>query len=166
MSLHKKVSISILLLSLGVCSATALAQQQQQPNNPALSTPGAQGGLSARRGMRRRARRERLRALEQINLSDAQRQQLRTIMQTQAQTNKPQRDELRQLMQQWRAGTITPEGQARAKALRGQLLESRMGVHSQIMGVLTPEQKTKLQELREARRANHLWLRRGRGRAN
>jgi Spy/CpxP family protein refolding chaperone len=58
-------------------------------------------------------------------------------------------------MQQRRTGTLTPEGQARAKQLRQQLMESRKGVHTQMQNVLTAEQKAKLQETRELRRANH-----------
>ena len=105
--------------------------------------------------MRRRARFGRQRALAQVNLTDAQKQQVRTIIQTQAQSTQTQRAELRQLMQQWRTGTLTPEGQARAKELRQQLMESRKGVHTQMQNVLTAEQKAKLQEMRELRRANH-----------
>ena len=93
--------------------------------------------------------------LAEINLTDGQKQQVRTIIQTQAQNTKPQREELRQLMQQWRTGTLTPEGQARAKELRQQLMESRKGVHTQMQNVLTAEQKVKLKEMRELRRANH-----------
>jgi Spy/CpxP family protein refolding chaperone len=153
MFLRTKVTVSALILSLGACSPTALAQQQQ-PSSPAVSAqqPGPAG---LRRGMRRRARPGRQRGLAQINLTDPQKQQVRTIIQTQAESTKTQREELRQLMMQWRTGTVTPEGQARAKELRQQLMESRKGVHTQMQNVLTAEQKAKLQEMRELRRANH-----------
>jgi len=154
MFLRTKLSVSAIILSLGACSATALAQQTQ-PASPAVSVqqPGRDG--LARRGTRRRARFGRQRALAQVNLTDAQKQQVRTIIQTQAQSTQTQRAELRQLMQQWRTGTLTPEGQTRAKELRQQLMESRKGVHAQMQSVLTPDQKAKLQEMRESRRANH-----------
>ena len=157
MFLRRKRTVSALILSLGACSATALAQQTQ-PANPGASAqqPAQQpdsDGL-ARRGVRR-GRGGKQRTLAEINLTDAQKQQVRAIMQTQAQKTKPQREELRQLMQQWRAGTLTPEGQARAKELRQQLMESRKGVHTQMTNVLSAEQKAKLQEMRELRRANH-----------
>jgi len=154
MFLRRKLTVSALILSLGACSATALAQQTQ-PANPGASAQQPGRVSSDRRGGRRRARFGRQRALAQINLTDAQKQQVRTIIQTQAQNTKPQREELRQLMQQWRTGTLTPEGQARAKQLRQQLRESRKGVHTQMQNVLTAEQKAKLQETRELRRANH-----------
>ena len=158
MFLRRKLTVSALILSLGACSATALAQQTQSTTPGAATQQAAQQPGSAglpRRGERRRGRGGRQRALAEINLTDAQKQQVRTIIQTQAQNTKPQREELRQLMQQWRTGTLTPEGQARAKELRQQLMESRRGVHTQMQNVLTAEQKAKLQEMRELRRANH-----------
>ena len=151
MFLRKKVTVSALILSLGACGATALAQQSQS-TAPGASTQQPEPGA---RGARRRGRIGRQRALAEMNLTDAQKQQVRTIIQTQAQNTKPQREELRQLMQQWRTGTLTPEGQARAKELRQQLMESRKGVHTQMQNVLTAEQKVKLKEMRELRRANH-----------
>ena len=158
MFLRRKLTVSALILGLGAGSATALAQQSQS-TTPGASTqqPASQperAGLP-RRGERRRGKGGRQRALAEINLTDAQKQQVRTIIQTQAQNTKPQREELRQLMQQWRNGTLTPEGQARAKELRQHLMESRRGVHAQMQSVLTAEQKAKLQEMRELRRANH-----------
>ncbi len=147
-------AVSALILSLGACSATAWAQQPQ-PTTPGVSAPQPGRAGSGRRGMRRRTRMGRQRALAQINLTDAQKQQVRTIIQTQAQSTQTQRTELRQLMQQWRTGTLTPEGQTRAKELRQQLMESRKGVHAQMQNVLTAEQQARLKEMRELRRANH-----------
>jgi Spy/CpxP family protein refolding chaperone len=155
MFLRRNLKVSALILSLGACSATALAQQTQS-TTPGAQQPAQQPGAGlARRGDRRRGRGGRQRALAEINLTDAQKQQVRTIIQTQAQNTKPQREELRQLMQQWRTGTLTPEGQARAKELRQQLMESRTDVRTQMQTVLTAEQKAKLQEMRDLRRANH-----------
>jgi Spy/CpxP family protein refolding chaperone len=95
------------------------------------------------------------RALRQLNLTDQQRQQARTIMQTNFKNTQAQRQELRQLMQQRRAGTLDAAGQARAKELRGQFLEGRKTVRTQLAALLTPEQKAKLEEMIKARRANH-----------
>jgi protein CpxP len=95
------------------------------------------------------------RLLEQLNLTDAQKQQARSIMQTNRESNRAQRQEMRQLNQQWRQGTLTPDRLERAKSLRAQLRASRQAERTQMMNVLTAEQKTKLQELRQQRRANH-----------
>jgi broad specificity phosphatase PhoE len=58
-------------------------------------------------------------------------------------------------MQQWRNGTLTPEGQARAKELRQQLRESRKGCTHKCKASSAPNRRPKLQEMRELRRANH-----------
>lgn len=154
MCLRSRLTVSAIIFSLGACSATALAQQTQ-PTSPAVSAqqPGPAG--LPRMAMRRRARIGKQRALAQINLTDAQKQEVRGIIQTQAQSTQAQREELRQLMQQWRTGTLSPEGQARAKELRLQLRESRKGLHAQMVNVLSAEQKARLQEMQEQRRANH-----------
>lgn len=158
MSFKKFITLSFLAVTLGGWSTAIFAQQPQQNN--AASTQQPRRERLERRDVARRARRQR--ALDQINLTDGQRQQMLSIRQTQIQSSNPQRAELRQLMQQWRSGTITPEGKERAKVLRGQMMESRMGVRSQMMAVLTAEQKARLQELRETRRTNHLLLKRRR----
>lgn len=152
--LRIKLTVSALIIGLTAGGSAVLAQQPQT-NNPAITTqqPGRAGLM--RRGMRRRARRGRLRMLRELNLTDQQKEQVRSIIQTQAQSTRTQRQELRGLTQQWRAGTLTPEGLARAKDLRAQLMESRKGVHAQMMNVLTAEQKAKLEEIRKTRRANH-----------
>jgi len=158
MFLRRKLTVSALILGLGAGSATAWAQQSQSTTPGASTQQPAQPPESAglpRRGERRRGKGGRQRALAEMNLTDGQKQQVRTIIQTQAQNTRPQREELRQLMQQWRTGTLTPEGQARAKDLRQQLMESRKGVHTRMQNVLTAEQKIKLKEMRELRRANH-----------
>ena len=97
------------------------------------------------------------RALRQLNLTDAQKQQARTIIQSNlANPNtKAAREELAKLRSQRREGTLTPEGMARAKELRKQFHESRQDVRNQLAGILTPEQKAKLEEMIKTRRANH-----------
>ena len=75
-------------------------------------------------------------------------------MQTQFQSTQAQRQELRQLMQKRRAGTLTADEEARARALRLQLRQTDQGVHAQLLAVLTPEQKTQLQEIIKTRREN------------
>lgn len=140
--------------------AVAFAQQTSpQTQNP---TPGAQqrqgfGQMDRRRAMRRRGMMGGFRVLRQLNLTDAQKQQARTIIQNNlTNTNtKAAREELAKLRSQRRDGTLTPEGMARAKDLRKQFHESRQGVRNQLAGILTPEQKAKLEEMIKTRRANH-----------
>ena len=113
--------------------------------------------MGRRRAMRRRGMKGGFGILRQLNLTDAQKQQARTIIQSNR-TNKntnAAREELAKLRSQRREGTLTPEGMARAKELRKQFQESRLGVRNQLAGILTPEQKAKLEEMIKTRRANH-----------
>lgn len=91
------------------------------------------------------------RLLRRLNLSDAQREQLRAIEQRYAQDFRAQREELRALAQQRRqnGGTLAPEQQARAEALRKELRESAERMRGEIQNVLTPEQREQLKQQRE-----------------
>src|SRR5581483_407089 len=148
MFLGKKLSIIGLALALG--AGSVVLAQQVQPANPAAGPQQPQRRAFARRMMRRRARMGMLRGLRQLNLTDQQKQQARSIVQTNFQSTQAQRQELRKLMEQRRAGPLDANGIARAKAVRAQLA-----------ALLTPDQKAKLEELRKARRANHPRMRRG-----
>jgi Spy/CpxP family protein refolding chaperone len=154
MSVTHKVLGAALIFGMG---ATALAQQPQ----PNKSGPGAQQqerqqrrGKMERRGVRGGGEMRGLAMLGQLNLSDQQKQQAREIFQTNAQNTQAQRQELRQLTQQWRQGTLTAEGLERTKQLRTQLTENRKGLMTQLSTILTAEQKAKLDEL-QMRRGNH-----------
>ena len=153
-----KAMIAGLIFSLAL-GAIAFAQQTspqtQNPTAGAQRRPGSDQ-MNRRRAMRRRAMKGGF-GLRQLNLTDAQKQQARTIMQSnRTNTNmKAAREELAKLRSQRRDGTLTPEGTARAKELRKQFQESRQGMRNQLNGILTPEQKAKLDEMIKTRRANH-----------
>lgn len=153
MLLRTKLTVSALIIGLTGFGPVALGQQAQ-PNTPAPTIQQTGRPGQARRGIRRQARVGRLRALRQVNLTDAQRQQARLIRQNHATSTRAQREELRKLMEQARTGTLSSEQQAHAQQLRRQLMEGRRGVQTQMMSVLTPEQKAKLEEMRQTRRAN------------
>ena len=154
MFLRTKLSVAGLAVSLSAFGGVALAQQTQSSvQNPAGTQQTRQAGM-ARRAMQRRARQPMFRALRQLNLSDQQKQQARSIIQTNLQSTKAQRQELRQLTAQWRQSTLSPDGLARANELRKQLREGREAMRGQLSGILTPEQKAKLEETIKTRRAN------------
>jgi Spy/CpxP family protein refolding chaperone len=133
--------------------ASALAQQTQQNSNTAA--PQQRGAQMRRMMMRRRAMRGEMRGFSQLNLTDQQRQQMRSIMQAQGQGSQAQRQEMSQLMEKRRAGTLTAQDETRAKELRQQLMQSRQGERTQMMNILTPDQKAKMEEMIKTRRANH-----------
>ena len=147
-----KFGVATFAMALTTLCGAALAQQNNQSSNAV--TPGQRNPQMRRMMMRRRARGGMVRGLRQLNLTDQQREQMRAIVQTQAQSTQTQRQELRQLAQKRRTGTLTAAETARAKELRQQLMQSRQGVHTQMLGVLTPEQKAKLDERIKARQGN------------
>jgi Spy/CpxP family protein refolding chaperone len=171
MFLRMKLSVAALAVSLSAFGGVALAQQTQTQTQPSAQNPAAgeqqlrRAGV-ARRTMQRRARQPMLRGLRQLNLTDQQKQQARSIRQTSLESNKAQRQELRQLTQQWRQGTLSPEGLARANELRKQFRAGREAMRGQLTGILTPEQKAKLEEMIKTRRANHELFRRQGARPN
>lgn len=143
-----KLTLAGLVISL---APVALAQQvRTMPDNADVPQR-----RMAQAVQRQRARAGILGVLRQLNLTDAQKQQARSIVQAAAQSTKAQRQELRPLTRQWRQGTLTAEGLVRANELHKQLIDARKSVRTQLAGILTPEQKAKLEEIIKTRRANH-----------
>ena len=136
-----------LILSLGFDAVA------QQPDKTAQPDP--QGVRQHRRLARPGAlRRQRLqRVAERLNLSESQREQLRDIHQHQFGALKPQREELFNLREKRRAGTFTDEDAAQAKVLRQQIRNSMQNTRTQVLGVLTAEQRAQIEEFRNARKA-------------
>jgi Spy/CpxP family protein refolding chaperone len=90
------------------------------------------------------------RALQRLNLSDAQREQLREIEARYGQGFKTQRQELRQLIELRQQGaTLTPEQQQRAQQLRTQARDNSERMRAEILALLTPEQRDQLKRMRE-----------------
>jgi protein CpxP len=90
--------------------------------------------------------------IRELNLTDEQRQQTRAIMQRRLEGNKSQREELFKLREKRIAGTFTADDEARAKALRQEMRASMEGVRVEMEGILTAEQKTKLEQLKQERK--------------
>ena len=90
--------------------------------------------------------------LRELNLSEAQRQQSRAIMQRRLEGSKSQREELFKLREKRIAGTFSAEDEARARTLHQEIRTSMQGVREEMAGVLTAEQKSKLEELKQERK--------------
>ncbi|MBA3255237.1 MAG: Spy/CpxP family protein refolding chaperone [Pyrinomonadaceae bacterium] len=96
-----------------------------------------------------------LRRMHELNLTDEQRQQQRAIVQRHLESVKAQREELSTLREKRAQGNFTAEDEARAKALRQEIHRSMQGVHTEIESILTPEQRTKLEQFKTERKARH-----------
>ena len=101
----------------------------------------------------------------QLNLTEDQKTKIQQIRQSGAERNKPLRDELRakrQELQQARQGDTFNESFATQKlteiaAIQAKLMGERFKLHQEMLTVLTPEQKTQLEQARaqfKAKRTN------------
>ena len=168
------VIVSATLLSAGIASAQASAQKQPPtaPKAPSAAPATTAQGQAAAALPVRAARRQAMRAAQrmqrplagrfagvpwaQLNLTEAQRDQLRQIQQQQATDAQAVRDRLRTARQQLREAMradVPDEGAVRAAAeavgaaqTEQSVLQARL--KGQRMQVLTPEQ---LQQLKDAR---------------
>ena len=105
-----------------------------------------------------------MRALGQLNLTDAQKERMRSIHEGARQSTQARRDELRQIfMTKREGGQLTPEQEARAKQLRTELREAHKRTHDEALGVLTPEQHAQLDKLKQEHKARREEMRKRRG---
>ena len=162
MSLKKNLpGIAGIILTFGM---VAFAQQ------PQTSTSTPDGTLKNERLERREKRREQLdgmrgqdregfglrgpgNLIQELNLSEAQKQQIHAITQRQLESTKAQREELLKLREKRIAGTFSVDDEARAKALRQEIRVAMEGIRTETAGVLTAEQKARLEELQKERKA-------------
>ena len=83
--------------------------------------------------------------LRGIELTDAQKQQIKSIMDS----NKPDEataTQMRTLRDAKRSGTLTADQEAQLKAFRDQQRTKMESVHQQILSILTPEQKQQIEQ--------------------
>lgn len=90
--------------------------------------------------------------MRELNLTEEQRQQSHAIMQRRLESTKIQREELFKLREKRIAGTFTSEDGARAKALHQEIRTAMADGRTEMTGVLTAEQKAKLEQLKQERK--------------
>jgi len=144
-----------MLASAGLLLASSFLAFSQEPQAPAPGSPD-QVQKERRFGGRERDGAHRNRfgfGLEQLNLTEQQKEQAHAILQRHMENTRAQREELMKLREKRTAQTLTAEDEERAKALHQQLNDSMQSVRAEINGILTPEQRTQLDQL-EAQRKN------------
>ena len=107
---------------------------------------GKRGGFG--KGMRG-GKRHLMRSLEKLNLSDAQKAQVKTIADNFKASTQTQREELRSLGMKKRDGIISADEQARFKEIRTQMKTSGEQMRASVLAVLTAEQKAQLDQMKE-----------------
>lgn len=149
----RRILVICLTLSFG---AMAFAQQPQTPAQDGPrgeSTRSREGKSHERMGRGGRNGFGKLRGMRELNLTDDQRQQQRAIVQRHLESVKAQREELIKLGEKRAQGSLTAEDGARAKALRQEVHESMRGAYTEIESILTPDQRTKLEQVKTERKA-------------
>ena len=163
MSLRKNLlGISGIILALGMVA------NAQQPQTPTTTTDGTlkRERLERRErlredvdGMRRHGgaegfgRRGPGNLMRGIELTEAQREQIRAITQRRLESTKTQREELFKLRDKRIAGTSNATDEARAKVLRQEIQAAMEGMRTETEGVLTAEQKSRIEQLQKERKA-------------
>ena len=113
--------------------------QKQDKEGRQLRKDGRRGGFGMRGGHGGFG------MLRGIELTDAQKQQIKSIMDS----NKPDEaamTQMRTLRDAKRSGTLTADQQAQLKAFRDQQRVKMESVHQQILSILTPEQKQQIEQ--------------------
>ena len=155
----RKISSAILVVL--VSTAVTFAQQKAAPIPE--KTGAAQEGPREGRGHGRMGRHRGFAGMRELELTEAQRQQQRAIMQRQLGNTKAQREELFKLREKRLAGTLTPEDEARVQSLRREIRDSMQSIRTEMEAVLTAEQRARLEQLKSERKARRDDMREQRG---
>lgn len=147
----------LIVAALCLSAAGALAQVESaataQDGLAQDSSRQGEGWGKRHRGEHGGFRRGRLRGLRELDLTDAQREQLRAIGRKFQESNQEERAELRRLWALKReGGELTPEQQARTRELIDTLSQTGRGIEQEMLGVLTPEQRAHLEQLQQERK--------------
>ena len=160
MSKGRKIFSFITLVFAIITMTTFVSAQdenkEQAPKPEIKKRDGQRGQRGFRKGKRgkrgmhgfRGRRGGSLRLLRRIELTEDQKGQIRTLMETQRSTNQPMREEARELYMKRRDGSITETEQSRLEQIRRDMKASHEQLETTILGLLTPEQTTKLEQMK------------------
>lgn len=160
MSLKNKIlTTATLALAVGAFSTFASAQTsdgtsengtvQKQERREGRRFGKRGGSGEGMRGDKRGGGKFGMRGLRGLNLTDAQKEQVRNIMETNRTVNQSAREEFRTLRQAKRDGTLNATQQARLTALKEQMRQNAEATKTRIEAILTPEQRTQLEQQKE-----------------
>jgi Spy/CpxP family protein refolding chaperone len=160
MSLCPKLTFTGLSLGFLTVFGTVTQAQQPQPSSQ-NQIPGTEAARPFDRREGRGFRRGPSpggtfgpRLLSGLNLTDDQKKQIHAIIEQTFQSRKAEREELRQLGEKRRQGTLSTDDQERARTFHQQMRASMADTETKIAAVLTAEQKAKAEELIKERKAN------------
>ena len=135
-------------------SAVALAQQPTTaPQDNGQGQQERWERKDGRHGMGKRGRGGIERLVSQLNLTEAQQQQLRAIEDRFKASTKAQREEMHRLRESAQGEQLSADMEARFQALRAEVGQAMRAQHQELLNVLTPEQRTQLEQLIRERKA-------------
>ena len=161
MSLKRKI-VSVFTLALAIVGFTTFASAQDSSVTPQDSTTkqekrdrrgfeGRRGGFE--KGMRGgKHGKMMMRGLHKLNLTEAQKTQIHTLMESNRTANQATFEEMRGLMMKKRDGSITEGEQTRLETLRTQMKATAEQTHNTILGLLTPAQRAQLEQMKAERK--------------
>lgn len=150
----KKLLTSFVLI-LGLAASTVVFAQQPprgEGNAPQADREGRGKGFGMKRGRGFGGRGHGRRIFAQLDLTDAQKEQLRTLREAQRQRNQPQREEMRGIFAAaQQSGQMTEQQRERLRQLHEEMRASNEAARAGMLNILTPEQRAKLEQLRQER---------------
>jgi periplasmic protein CpxP/Spy len=157
-------SIIISTVAVVAFSSFAFAQDANRTDNPnAAKQERGQGRRGGEGKHGRRGKDMMMRGLHQLNLSDAQKEQMKSLRERNKTQFQPQHEEMKTLMSKKREGIITDEEQGRLKDLKAQMRENGQKTRDEMMTILTPEQKTQMEQMKTEMRGKMKQRRGNRG---
>lgn len=136
-------------------STTTQTDSTRKERKSGRQTDGMRGDKGMRGGKHGGGDRMMMGALRQLNLTDAQKAQIKTIFETNK-PNQAQFESIRGLMQKKHdGGTLTADEQATLDSFRAQRQANGKQMHEAILAVLTPEQRAQLEQLKQQNRQRH-----------
>ncbi|MDQ3179463.1 MAG: Spy/CpxP family protein refolding chaperone [Acidobacteriota bacterium] len=154
MSFKQKFISAVTFVFAIVAFTTFVSAQDKKPTEQQDSTTKQEKrdrrgfGKEGKRGGHRGGKMM-MHGLRELNLTDAQKEQLKGIMESNRTANQATHEEMRGLMMKKRDGIITAEEQTRFDQVKAQMKASAEQTHNSILAILTPEQRTQLEQQKE-----------------
>jgi periplasmic protein CpxP/Spy len=146
---------SIIISSVAVIAFSSFAfAQDVKPtdNQDSVKQERGQGKRGGEGKHGRHGKDKMMRGLHQLNLSDAQKEQMKSLKEQSKLQFQPLREEMKTLSSKKYDGIITNEEQSRLKELKAQMRENGKKMHEEMMSILTPEQKTQFEQMKTEKR--------------
>lgn len=135
---------SFAVMALGLVLGVSAASAQENAATAGAADAPSTGKTHSRQRMRGH-RRSGMRELRGIKLNDAQKEQIRIIRET-YKPSRQEMDEMRMLRKAKHDGTITEDQKVRMESLHTAQKQRMETIRTQVMGILTPDQKAEIEK--------------------